>query len=212
MKGTTYDRITNSTVIGAIASALLFDRVPWAKWEFGAIGIVCAATAAVAYFLQHWDNTGAKDAETRVGLPTAQTEDQPQYALDAKAGTLNSYLDLWTKVVGSVEHQGEIHWPSLTYTKSRSSASWANLNTRLVADHVFVTRREQRSAEDEVEKIIDKLMLARKGDDLEIVISRDGSFTVRCSSPKTRELGIIETPGPTAREEEEEVIRAERSN
>ena len=198
MKDLRYERITNSAVIIAILSALLFDRVESAKWVFGALGILSAIAAAVTYFVNQWSGSNNPDlgAVTQhcadpVRIEGMHVENTQVVDLtDLHVGN-TQVVDLtdqaedfiaWanTRVV-SWEHLDEL--PTRRWLQANRMSVWSSAAALNVWN---VSSQTHPSLADEVVAIVDSLCSVRD-DSFEFVIAPDGTFTIRRSAPALRQ-------------------------
>jgi hypothetical protein len=177
-----YQSFVNTAIIGAIASALLFDRLPAFHLELGSFGGVCALLAAITYLRQQWTSIGKTDDGAMAELSAAPPNKLVSVAasdaamniaptfrraegIDAngRIGSTAAYTtDLLRNIMRTVKSAGVSEAPAV--------AMWLE---------VWTQRQHHHRHEYEVSEIVRRVCSESRDDSFEFVLATDGTFTIK---------------------------------
>src|SRR2546428_5615585 len=197
MSSRLYDRITNGSVIVAILSALLFERLGRWGWTAGLLGVLAASAAAITYFCNQsrTQKSGlSKEDAPATKAPEAnalETTPREINALISDAGVDGVYyLDDHLTVCGDMKDVS-IKFPNLVISEPpfnyavKRSGIFNNYMIALYGQAAVSPSPSDLFAE-RVVTIVDRLCSQQK--DLEFVLTPDGNFLIRQTKRGSRSL------------------------
>jgi hypothetical protein len=179
-----YDRITTASVILAIISALLFERLGRWGWVAGVVGILAATAAAVTYFCNqsHTQKSGLskfKEDGPAANAPEANASQTTPQEINAFVSGVDMYLDKWSQFACEVK---DVKFANLVVTDPpfdhvvKSGGIFKNYMVALYSQ-LDVTPRASDLFAERVVEIVDRLCSQQK--DLEFELTPEGSFLIR---------------------------------
>jgi len=207
---TTYSRVTTASLIAAIGSALLFDRVAGAQVWAGLLGVCAAAVAIGAYLRQHWDDAETDDSEgveadnsKVLDVPAASsqaaTKDNATATLPAKSPSGRSAAAAEELGVAAAEALRAAVASRRTMRGSVSEWDLARRYLEATVTHAThasslrlflfrgVAEAKQSQAPVPADAVVDLVngLFTKRGREIELVLYPDGRLVIR--SPKVRQ-------------------------